>query len=230
MAETIKNKKQFAYEIIRERILDGTYVAGYRLVIDRLSKEFGLSSIPVREALRSLESDGLVEFKTFTGPQVRFVNETEYIEKISVLAALEGLATALSSANFPKKNLHELEKINQNMTQALENFDLQLFSELNREFHATIYKHCDNSYLVDQIKNIWESLGAIKGTKTGLSFRLSPQRCRVSIEEHQVIIKFLAEEASLSKIEAFVREHKMSAVRIYQNNVKKADEDLEKTI
>ena len=53
-----KNKHEQAYSIIRERIFNGTYVPGYRLVIDGLARELGISPVPIREAIRRLEAEG----------------------------------------------------------------------------------------------------------------------------------------------------------------------------
>ncbi|TDC95307.1 GntR family transcriptional regulator [Actinomadura sp. 7K507] len=58
---TRESKVEFCYGLLRSRILEGTYVPGYRLVINQLAQETGVSTIPLREALRRLQSDGLVE-------------------------------------------------------------------------------------------------------------------------------------------------------------------------
>ena len=63
-------KQERVYKEVRERILAGTYVPGFRIVIDALAEEFGVSALPVREAIRRLEAEGLVIFRPNVGAQV----------------------------------------------------------------------------------------------------------------------------------------------------------------
>ncbi|MDT7752584.1 MAG: hypothetical protein QOD96_6246, partial [Pseudonocardiales bacterium] len=56
------SKSQHAYEVIKSRIVDGSYSAGYRLVLDRLARELRVSPVPVREAVRRLEAEQFVQF------------------------------------------------------------------------------------------------------------------------------------------------------------------------
>jgi len=96
----IISKQKMAYELIRERILDGTYSPGTRIVLDAVAKEIGTSSIPVREAIRRLEADGLIEYQAFTGARVAPMDETAYVQSLNVLAVLEGYATVLSASRL----------------------------------------------------------------------------------------------------------------------------------
>ena len=69
-ANTSPNKQEQAYAALRERILSGSYSPGYRLVIDALAEELGVSALPIREAIRRLEAEGLVVFRPNAGAQV----------------------------------------------------------------------------------------------------------------------------------------------------------------
>ena len=66
-ATPIESKSQQAYRFIRERIDDGRYVPGYRLVLGQIAKELDVSVVPVREAIRRLEAEGLVTFERNVG-------------------------------------------------------------------------------------------------------------------------------------------------------------------
>ena len=133
------NKKQIAYEHLHRLIVDGTYGSGQRIIIDQTAKELGLSSIPVREAIRQLESEGFIEYKPYSGAVVTSINEDEYIETLSVLSLLEGYATALSSLTLGGSDLENLVNLNKDMEKALHNFELELFGKLNQRFHTTIF-------------------------------------------------------------------------------------------
>lgn len=212
METKAKNKTQLAYEYILSRIENGVYGPGYRVVIGQIARELGLSIIPVREAIRQLEAEGLVEFKPYTGAVVSNINEKEYIETLSVLAVLEGYATALGSANLTKEAINELERLNERMERALEELELERFSELNYEFHSLIYAHCGNAYLEEQIKQIWQRMKRIRA----YGFTFVPQRAKASIEEHREIIRLLREQAPPHEIEQYVRQHKINTAEAFK--------------
>lgn len=205
------NKRQYAYEVIRKRILDGTYVPGQRIIIDQIAKEVGSSPIPVREAIHQLEADELIEYKTNSGAVVLALNEEVYKETLEVLAVLEGYTTLLSIPYITEGALKELEIKNAGMKEALAEFDLQLFSELNREFHSIIYSFCPNKLIVKNMEQIRERL--INVRKTG--FVLFPKRAPQSVKEHDTLIDMLRRKAPPAEIESFAREHKLNTVRAF---------------
>lgn len=213
MEPKTKNKTQIAYEYILSRIESGVYGPGYRIIIDQIARELGLSSIPVREAIRQLEAEGWIQYKPYTGAIVSNINEKEYLETLSVLAVLEGYATALSSSNMKEGMIQQLAELNKKMEQALHEFDFEQFSELNYEFHALIYKHCGNAYLEEQIKQIWQRMKRIRA----YGFTFVPQRARESIKEHEEIIRLLKEQAPRNEIEDFVRQHKLNTAEAFKN-------------
>src|SRR5690348_12410648 len=77
-SESDGSKADAAYEWIRAGILEGTYGAGHRLVLERLASEIGVSPVPVREALRRLEAEGYVEFQRNVGATVRTIDAAGY--------------------------------------------------------------------------------------------------------------------------------------------------------
>lgn len=221
MKNNIKlSKQQYAYQVIRSRILDGRYPPGYRLVIDQLARELQTSAIPVREAIRNLEADGLIQFKPYSGAVVTPFNETEYLETLSVLAVLEGYATAISAQHFPQPRISELSDINSRMKGALNDFDFLLFGNCNREFHSLTYQYCDNQFLVENIKSTWNRLDRVR--RTGAAFK--PARAKKSIEEHEKIIEMLRKQYPFSEIESFVRTHKLNTVQSFLEEKKLQEE------
>jgi DNA-binding GntR family transcriptional regulator len=205
------NKQQYAYQVIRSRILDGRYPPGHKLVIDKLAKELKTSAIPVREAIRQLEADTLISFKPYSGAIVTPFDEEAYLETLSVLAVLEGFATAESAARFPQEKLDDLRAYTQLMQDALENLDFSLFSNYNKEFHKLSYQYCDNQFLMEQIKASWERLSTVR--KNGRTMR--PVRMKRSIAEHYRLIEMIEKREDQRKIEAFTREHKMNTLKAF---------------
>jgi DNA-binding GntR family transcriptional regulator len=210
---TTISKTNIAYEFLQAKIMEGIYGPGQRIIIDQVAKELGLSSIPIREAIRQLESDGLIQYKPYSGAIVSAINETEYVELLSVLAVLEGYATALSSRNLTAEHLEKLSQLNVQMEEALNQFDLEEFGQLNRQFHSIIYKECGNAYLMEEIVQAQQRLDRIRRS----IFTFLPQRASKSIGEHFKIIKLFKENAPFSEMEELVRQHRINTITAFQN-------------
>jgi len=206
-----RNKQEHAYSVLRERILSGVYGPGYRLVIDALAREFGSSAIPIREAVRRLEAEGLVQYQANTGPRVREVDEAAFADTLSVLALLEGHATALAAPQVSGEDCQRLRRVNAAMEQGLAAGDRLRFADLNRQFHFFIYERCPNAYLVENIDQAWHRLDAVRRTV----FLYIPDRGRASLAEHEQIVRLLESGAPAGEIESYVREHKLHTVRAF---------------
>ncbi|MFT9848109.1 GntR family transcriptional regulator [Aneurinibacillus sp. REN35] len=207
------SKTQHAYNFIRSGILNGTYGPGHRVIIDQIAKELGLSIIPVREAIRQLESDGLIQYKPYSGAIVSTINETEYADTLSVLAVLEGYATALAAKYLTSADFAELEGLNNQMKEALIAFEFEQFGQFNRQFHHIISEKCGNEYLQEEIKKVMSKIDTLRRS----AFTFVPQRARKSVEEHAQIIQLLQEQASFDKIEFITRQHKLNTVNALRN-------------
>jgi DNA-binding GntR family transcriptional regulator len=207
-----QNKQEYAYELIKSRIMDGTYGAGYRLVIDRLAREFGFSPIPVREAVRRLEAEGLVESERFSGVRVTKIDDRDYVETLSVIAVLEGYATALAYKNLGSEDFVRLREINRQMKTAREQFDLSTYSKLNQDFHRMICDASHHSYLIHQLRSAQERMDAIRSTV----FMLIPHRTTDSIAEHEELIRLMESRAEESVVEQCARAHKMATLQAFK--------------
>jgi DNA-binding GntR family transcriptional regulator len=207
-----QDKQEKAYELIKSRILCGTYGSNYRLVIDRLAKELGFSAIPVREAVRRLEAEGLVENERFSGVRVAKIDENAYIEALAVLAVLEGYATVLASKNLKEKDFSQLRSVNEQMAKAREQYDLMSYGSLNLEFHRLICEASQQGYLISQLKSVQERINAIRSSV----FMLIPHRTTDSIAEHEQLIRLMETGASENEIEKFARAHKMGTLEAFK--------------
>ena len=208
------NKHEQAYAVLRERILNGTYVPGYRLVIDALARELGVSPVPVREAIRRLEAEGWVVYRPNAGAQVAAVDGQQYEEEMSVLAVLEGYATALAAPHLSGEHMERLRDLNKSMRDAIQSADMPMFSHLNKEFHFFIYDRCRNEYAIELLRQTWERLEVKRHT----DFSYIPQRAWESIEEHAQLLDMIAHRASGNEIEQLLREHKLRTLEAYRNS------------
>lgn len=209
-----QTKLERAYTTIRERIFNGTYVPGYRLVIDALSRELGISPVPIREAIRRLEAEGWVECHPNSSAQVAAVDASKYEEELSVLALLEGYATTLAVPHLTLEDLAHLREVNLRMLGALQSADIRAFTRLNKEFHFFIYERCQNNYLIELLRQVWDRL-EVRGHT---DFSYIPQRNRVSIEEHHQLLDTIERRAPVDEIEQLVRSHKLHTRQAYLNS------------
>jgi DNA-binding GntR family transcriptional regulator len=205
-------KQERVYRAIRERILSGTYGPGYRVVIDSLAEEFAVSALPVREAIRRLEAEGLVIYRPNAGAQVAPVDPGLFEQEMTLLAVLEGYATALAAPDLTPEDIAELSAINGRMVEAMDRLDSLGFARLNQEFHTLIHERCPNTPLVNMLRDVSRRLDAIRRTV----FIQIPYRGSASVAEHQELIELLSNGAPSIEIETAAREHKLQTVRSFQ--------------
>jgi DNA-binding GntR family transcriptional regulator len=131
-----KSLTQIILETVRKNIYDGVYKPGSRLNLPDLAQEFSVSAIPVREALRNLEAEGLVEFLPNRGVIIRELSADEVRELYLMRLPLEVLATTRAALRADRASLKSLRKILTKM-EAVEG-DLQ-WHVLHEKFHHELY-------------------------------------------------------------------------------------------
>jgi DNA-binding GntR family transcriptional regulator len=171
-------------ETIVERILDGTYRPGDRLVELQLARELHTSQGPVREALRELEALRLVETQRFCGTRVRRLTYADLRESIQVRAALEQMAAPVAAVRM-KKNTAALEKEMDLLRKSARARDLKSYARHNMNFHRQIVEAADNATLL----RMWDSLALELSTRLNLT-RTSIDMRKV-VEAHQPILDAL---------------------------------------
>ncbi|WP_232333796.1 GntR family transcriptional regulator [Agromyces laixinhei] len=214
-ASATESKSQQAYRFLRTRIDDGRYVPGYRLVLGAIARELDVSVVPVREAIRLLEAEGLVTFERNVGAQVALINETEYLHTMQTLALVEGSATALSAPLVTPEQIGRAREINERMRRTLDDFDPHRFTGLNLEFHSVLFEECPNPHILDLVQRGWSRMRALRDS----SFSFVPGRAHESVEEHERILQLIEQGADPLDIELAARRHRtatLDAVLAYQ--------------
>jgi DNA-binding GntR family transcriptional regulator len=209
---TAPTKQQQVYEALRERILSGAYGPGYRIVIDQVAVEFSVSALPVREAIRRLEAEGLIVYRPNAGAQVAPAEPELFEHTMTALALLEGYATALAAPLLTPDDLVALEQRTDDMVTAMEGMDSLAFGRHNRAFHQVIYDRCPNPTLVSMLRDVDRRLDAIRTTV----FVHIPYRGASSVTEHRELIELLRSGASAKRIETVARRHKLRTVESFR--------------
>jgi len=143
--------------LIRELIITGELEPGEQLRQRDLAQRFGVSQTPVREAMRRLESEGLLVCDTHRGFTVVAPDVGRLEENFQIRAALESLGASLAARKIDPRGLDRLRELNGRM-RALADDDDPGYAELNREFHFTVYEYAGSPLLLSLMRLLWASL------------------------------------------------------------------------
>jgi DNA-binding GntR family transcriptional regulator len=175
------SKGDIITDTLRDKIARGELPPGTLLRQRQLAQEFNVSPTPVREALRRLESEGLVSYEVHRGSRVATVDLEEQEENLRVLAALESLAASLASEKITESDLDEIRALERRFAEC-EDGDPAL-KELNWAFHFRIYECARSPLLLSLMRLLWRA------------FPQGPQQWRPheeSIEQHTQLAAALA--------------------------------------
>ena len=145
---TTANK--LAFDKIRNAIFTGRFPPGHQLKEEELARQVDVSRTPVRQAIRSLADQGLVEIRSNRRSYVTDINEVQFEELFDLLSFLESYSAGLSATRIPDAEIEYLKELNEGMKETVESGDNSRFLDLNSKFHDTIHKHA-GSHKVDEL-------------------------------------------------------------------------------
>ena len=159
------SKTDMVAALIRELLITGELGPGEQLRQRDLAQRFGVSQTPVREAMRRLESEGLLVCDTHRGFTVVAPDDGRVEENFQIRAALESLGASLAARKIDAAGLSRLRDLNETM-RALPEGDPG-YAELNREFHFAVYSCAGSPLLLSLMRLLWASLhGGPRVTRT----------------------------------------------------------------
>jgi DNA-binding GntR family transcriptional regulator len=169
-------------EELRQSILNGRLKAGERLVEGRIAEALGVSRNPVREAIRVLASEGLIEVTARRGASVVSISEQEARETIEVRALLEGQNARLAARRQDQAILRRIEAVLAKGAEAVAANRNDQLTDLNQQFHRELAAAGQNRLLADLLKRLRE--------RTAMLFSPNnPARRRRTWEEHADILR-----------------------------------------
>ncbi|WP_326822335.1 GntR family transcriptional regulator [Streptosporangium sp. NBC_01756] len=186
---------------IRRSVLDGHFAAGQRLVEAELCDLYQVSRSTVRQALRELVADGLVEVQRNKGARVRVISTAEAVEITEVRMVLEGLLAAKAAERVTPEQAGRLLKIKEAMRERVAAHDPLAYSELNAALHGLVQE------IAGQV-TARTILVRLQGQLVRHQFRLSlqPGRSAVSLGQHERIVDAVVARDAAGA-EAAMREH-----------------------
>ncbi len=186
MAEKINRHprlNEVAYKELREKIITGKFLPGFRLKEDFLVKMFGISKTPIKLAIAKLEQDGLVVILPRRGSYVSEISEETIKEVFSLREVLYSLAVKLAVTNISDKDFAKLEKIHLSMANDIENISLKNYIQSDNLFHNMIVEYSGNKLLRECLNPIINRIEMLKYQSA-----LSKQRRKQACREHAKII------------------------------------------
>jgi DNA-binding GntR family transcriptional regulator len=153
--------QQLAYDKIRQGILSGSYGPGEQLSIRGLAARYGVSSIPVREAMRRLEAEGLVHFSPNKGVRVNELSREDLEEVFLIRLELETLALKSALRKITRADLDELESLLEELQSSAKN--ASKWFEVHQRFHFRVYAAAGLPRLQHMIMGLWSVMAPYFG-------------------------------------------------------------------
>lgn len=210
-------------ELLRAQILSGELKPGDFIRQQHIAEQFGVSQMPVREALKELAAEGLVEHIPYRG--VRVVEfSLEDIEDIFALRTfLEARIARTATALITEEELEILSDIIVQMETALATDQLTAYRNLNRQFHQIIYRASKSHYLIQTLDKLWATYPTIlHGNFPQTLSNPVPELNAMDAEEHRAIVLAL-KERDAETVEQAMIEHIGNAGRELRESLQKSE-------
>lgn len=205
--------RQFVGERIRAAILEGKVPAGTWLRQEALAKELGVSHMPVREALRELASEGLVEHVPYCGMRVASFPIEDLEDLYACRALLEGMAARAAAQRITGAELAALRRLLDGMKRKLGPKQLAQYRALNHRFHEAVFHASGRRFLVKMLEQIWATFPTMLFSHVALAAHVPlPARDAIDVSEHEEILAAL-ERHDPAAAERAVRRHIANAGR-----------------
>lgn len=197
--------QQQAYRHLREKILAGIYVGGDRVNPATVAGELGVSRMPVREALRQLDAEGLVTIRPNRGAIVTILTPADIRELFEMRAVLEALAAGLAMPNVTDEVLDDLDHLRQRMDRA--RGEPKLWLERHNEFHDFLCGQSRRPRLKAEIARMRAAVQPY--LQMYISLHHAPE---MKGYEHQAILDAIR-SGDQSVVEVCMRDHVLNAAR-----------------
>ena len=208
-----RTKEEYVYETLRSAIVRCEMAPGQKLVMDTLSEELGVSSIPIRTALQRLQAEGLVEITPHTGALVSEISLDTVTEIFVLLEALESVAFNVASQKITAEDIAELRQLLNEMTEVFETGNASYWYDLNNQFHLGIAD-------ITEMKMLRRFTSRALDSRDRLRYFLAepfviPRMAEAHAEHCQMID--LLESTDTDRLLPLVSQHNLKAKEAYQN-------------
>ena len=186
---------------LRKMIIDGQFVPGDKIPERQLCDQFGVSRTPLREALKVLAAEGLVQLAPNRGAMVAALTPEELEECLPMVATIESLAGELACATITDEEITAIKQFHAGMVAANEKGNVDGLLAMNREFHRGIVAAARNSLLATIHDNLFFRVG-----RNRLAPHRSKEKTAKALADHEDIITALEARQS-QRLAALLRSH-----------------------
>jgi len=186
LENSVRTLAGVAVETVRSQILRRQLAPGTKLNQASLAEQLGISLVPLREALRKLEAEGLVQIVPHRGVFVCPISRDELEDLYTIRMILEGMATRAAVARLTDDHVAKLSALVLEMEQETCREDYAKLLLINRAFHLTLYEVSGRRFLCDSITGLWKKSERYRAFYVHL-----PGRSRQALSEHHEILQAL---------------------------------------
>lgn len=202
-----KQLRNVVADRLRTAISNGEFAPGEWLRQERLAQDYGVSQMPVREALKELAAEGLVEHVPYRGVRVVEFSTDDIADLYTSRSFLEGMTAHSAALHIVPEEVAALRAIQAQMRLHLAPTQLEAFRELNRQFHQRVYTASRRAYLIRLLNQIWTAFPSMLwGNYTEIAQTHFPDRDLADLTEHEAIIDAL-EHRNAAAAEHLMRTH-----------------------
>jgi DNA-binding GntR family transcriptional regulator len=202
-----KQLRNVVAEQMRAAILNGHYKPGEWLRQERLAQDFGVSQMPVREALKELAAEGLIEHVPYRGARVIVFSINDVLDLYCHRAFLESRAASIAAEVITPEEITVLEGLQVEMEANSAPEVVAKYRELNRRFHQQVYTSSRREYLIRTLTQMWAAFPTMLiANFAATAVQPLPERDAVDVAEHKAIIAALKSRDS-SAAEQSMKSH-----------------------
>jgi len=174
---------------LRTAILNGEIKPGEWLRQEKLAAEYNVSQMPIREALKELSAEGLVEHVPYRGVRVIEFSADDIEDLYASRSFLEGKAARAAAASITAEELADLKKMLLQMREDLQNGAFTQYHDLNRHFHTLIINASRRNYLIRTLSQMWDAFPSMLWNNYSLTAnRAMPSRDEADVEDHEQLV------------------------------------------
>jgi DNA-binding GntR family transcriptional regulator len=211
-----KTIKEIVYEGLRKVIISGDIQVGERIVEKEYAEKLNISRTPVREALKRLEAENLVEYLPRVGAVVRRISIEDVLEVYKIRHNLEVLATTSAMDNITIEGIKEIEELLDLTEQKNMEGDVEEVIRLSAEFNLMIYKFSGMKKLAGMITRIDEYVQKFRDISIS-----EDSRREKALKEHRSIFKAIKEKDK-ELIDDLIKKHLQDSLEVVIEQVKES--------
>lgn len=211
----LSSLKDYAKQELRDLIIANELKPGQRIVETEVAKRLGISQVPVREALRGLEEEGLVCSVKYKGAFVTEINYADIFYIFSLRSELEATAVSVILPRLTRRDLGELYDIVGQMALEIKNNNYHLLPGIDMRFHSRIIQLSN----IECYHRIWNMLDGHIRRFIAYIHPIIPHKHEELYEDHKLLIRVL-EEGAIDKAQAAFKAHIMEFFNKNQGAIK----------